>query len=207
MSASSSLQNMAPNMQRALLVSGALFALAAVVYMFCIQPAQLSLQRGRSELDSLRSRQEREMRDIRGVQETKARLERIQSERQRYMDALLKPLLESYAMRAKSILDPLAAEAGVTVQDYQEQPRRLLPLTKPAAPQLYARQPVRLICRGSYAALVSFMLRVEKMLPLVSLQALSFKAQNNPDAQTAEIVFEWPILGVNTAQQKKGAKK
>ena len=64
MSASSSLQNMAPNMQRALLISGALFALAAVVYMFCIQPAQLSLQRGRSELDSLRTRQEREMREI-----------------------------------------------------------------------------------------------------------------------------------------------
>ena len=196
---SSSLQNVAPNVQRALFIALVFGAIAVVVYMFCVQPAQLSIVRERQELESLQSRQDVAHREIRGEKALKERLDGIQTTRQRYLDGLLTPLLESYAMRAKSIVDPIAADSGVTVQDYQERPRRLLPLTKPQAPQLYARQPVRLTCRGSYAAIVSFVMRVEKVHPLVSLQAFSLKARQNPDEQDATLVLEWPVLGVNTA--------
>lgn len=206
---SSSLQNMAPNVQRALFIALVFGAIAVVVYMFCVQPAQLSLTRQRQDLDSLQARQDIAHREIRGEKALRERLDGIRTTRQRYLDALLTPLLESYAMRAKSIIDPIAADSGVTVQDYQERPRRLLPLTKPQAPQLYARQPIHLACRGSYAAIISFMMRIEKLLPLVSVEAFSLKVQTDNDVQTAELVLEWPILGVNTkdAAAKGGVKK
>lgn len=204
---SSNPQNMAPNTQRAFMLAAVLGVLAVLIYMFGVQPAQLALARGRNELKELRDRQDTATRDFRGAPELEARLERIKSERQRYLDALLTPLLESYSMRVKSILDPIAADSGVTVQDYAERPRRLLPLAKPMAPQLYARQPIRLTCRGSYAAIISFVMRVEKLLPLVSLEAFSLKAQKDNDIQSADLVFEWPVLGVNTAAAKGGAKK
>lgn len=204
----SSLQNMAPNTQRALFIALVFGTIAVVVYMFCVQPAQVALVRERQELESLQARQDIAHREIRGEQALKERLDGIKATRQRFLDHLLVPLLESHAMRAKSIVDPIAAESGVTVQDYQERPRRLLPLVKPlAAPQLYARQPIHLVCRGSYAAIISFMMRIEKTLPFVAVEAFSLKAQTDNDVQTAEMVLEWPILGENTKAAKGGTKK
>ena len=60
------------------------------------------------------------------------------------------------------------------------------------------------------AEIASFLLRVEKLLPHVALQALQIKAQKDPEAQSAEIVLEWPAKGelsVPTPPQKGGAKK
>ena len=112
-------------------------------------------------------------------------------------------------MRAKSLLDPLAADVGLTVGDYAELPARRLPLPKPMAPQLYARKPIRMTCTGSYATIVSFLLRVEEKIPLASLEAFSLKTQKDPDNQSATLVFEWPIKGENTAAAvaKGGVKK
>ena len=206
---SSSVQETNANSQRAYFMALVFGAAAVIAYMFCVMPAQTSLARARQDLENLQQRQSVASRDIRGAQQLKARLDELEKARKPFLDGLLTPLLESYAMRAKAILDPIAAESGLTVTDYAEQPKRLLPLTKPQAPQLYARQPVRLTCRGSYAAIVSFMMRVEKVLPLVSVESFALKAQQNNDVQTATLVLEWPVLGVNTAQLPKngGAKK
>ena len=206
---SSSVQETNANSQRAYFMALVFGAAAVIAYMFCVMPAQTSLARARQDLENLQQRQSVASRDIRGAQQLKVRLDELEKARKPFLDGLLTPLLESYAMRAKAILDPIAAESGLTVTDYAEQPKRLLPLTKPQAPQLYARQPVRLTCRGSYAAIVSFMMRVEKVLPLVSVESFALKAQQNNDVQTATLVLEWPVLGVNTAQLPKngGAKK
>jgi len=199
------------NPQRGLFIGLALGAGAIVAYMFCVQPTQASLARAKGELENIQQQQTVATRDIRGAQQLKDRLAELEASRQTYLDGLLAPLLGSYAMRAKAIVDPVAAQAGVAVVDYAELPARLLPLNKPQAPQLYARQPVRLTCRGSYAALVSFLLRMEKLaaerplLKFVSTQALSFKSQQNNDQQTATLVLEWPVLGVNTVQQAQAA--
>ena len=139
--------------------------------------------------------------------EVKARLDAIDAERKEFLAGLLEPLLGSYAMRAKSVLDPLATDVGLRITDYAEMPVRLLPLPKPQAAQLYARKPIRLACTGSYATIVSFLMRVEKKLPLVSLEAFSLKTQKDPDNQTATLVFEWPVKGVNTAAAAKGGVK
>ena len=91
-------------------------------------------------------------------------------------------------MRAKSLLDPIAADVGLTIVDYAEQPVRALPLPTPPPRQLFARHPIRVVCKGSYAEIASFLLRVEKLLPHVALQALQIKAQKDPEAQAEEIV-------------------
>ena len=197
-------------MKRALFRSLLIAAVAVVLYMFCVEPCQSSLEKAKTEHEELKSQQVGMARDLKEADQLKSRLDVIKSERQTYLNGLLEPLLESYAMRAKSLLDPLAADVGLTIGDYAELPDRRLPLPKPQAPQLSARKPIRLTCTGSYATIISFLLRVEAKLPLVSLEAFSLKTQKDPDRQSATIVFEWPIKGENTvaaAQAAKGGAK
>ena len=194
-------------MKRALFRSLLIDAVAVVLYMFCVEPCQTSLRKARTEHESLKDQQAGMVRDLKGAEMVKSRLDALQAERQAYLNGLLEPLLESYAMRAKSLLDPLAADVGLTIGDYSELPPRRLPLPVPQAPQLYARKPIRLTCTGTYATIVSFLLRVEEKMPLVSLEAFSLKTQKDPDNQSATIVLEWPIKGENTAAVAKGGVK
>ena len=196
-------------MKRALFQSLAIGVVAVVLYMFCVEPCQTSLAKAKKEHAALQAQQVQMVRDLKGADQVKGRLDALQGERKAYLDGLLEPLLESYAMRAKSLLDPLAADMGLTVGDYAELPVRRLPLPQPMSPQLYARKPIRMTCTGSYATIVSFLLRVEEKIPLASLEAFSLKTQKDPDNQTATFVFEWPIKGekVPVAAAKGGVKK
>ena len=196
-------------MKRALFQSLAIGVVAVVLYMFCVEPCQTSLAKAKKEHAALQAQQVQMVRDLKGADQVKGRLDALQGERKAYLDGLLEPLLESYAMRAKSLLDPLAADVGLTVGDYAELPVRRLPLPQPMSPQLYARKPIRMTCTGSYATIVSFLLRVEEKIPLASLEAFSLKTQKDPDNQTATFVFEWPIKGENpaVAAVKGGVKK
>ena len=194
-------------MKRALFRSLLIVAVAVVLYMFCVEPSQTSLEKAKKERAALQAQQAQMTRDLKGADQVKARLDAIDAERKEFLAGLLEPLLGSYAMRAKSVLDPLATDVGLRITDYAEMPVRLLPLPKPQAAQLYARKPIRLTCTGSYATIVSFLMRVEKKLPLVSLEAFSLKTQKDPDNQSATLVFEWPVKGVNTAAAAKGGVK
>lgn len=195
-------------MKRALFRFLLIGAVAVVLYMFLVEPCQTSLQKARKELSGLKEQSARMARDLKGMGQTKGQLDLVRSQRQYYLDGLLEPLLESYEMRAKSLLDPLAEDVGLVISKYDaELPVRRLPLPKPLAPQLYARKPIRLTCTGSYATIASFLMRVEEKMPLVSLEAFSLKTQKDPDKQSATIVFEWPIKGENTAAAAKGGAK
>ena len=200
-------QDPSAQMKRAMFGSLVIGAIAVVLYMFCVEPSQSTLQKARKDLADLQDKQAQMARDLKGAGHVKERLAAIRANGKAYMDGLLEPMLESYAMRAKSLLDPLAEDVGLSVSDYAELPVRRLPLPKPQSPQLYARKPIRLTCTGSYATIVSFLLRVEEKLPLVSLEAFSLKTQRDPDNQSATIVLEWPITGENTAAVAKGGVK
>ena len=176
-------------------LSALIMAVAAVIYLFAVQPAQMSIDKAKRELDSLMGQQRIMERDLKDSARVEGMLDEIDAAQKPFHDALLTPLLESWAMRAKSLLDPIAADVGLNIVDYSEQPVRALPLPKPPPLQLYARHPIRVVCKGSYAEIASFILRVEKLLPYVVLQALQIKAQKDPEAQSAEIVFEWPAKG------------
>lgn len=200
----------AAGLKNPMFLSALILAGAAFIYLFAVQPAQMSIDKAKRELASLTDQQRIMERDLKDSARVKGMLAEIDAAQKPYLDALLTPLLESWAMRAKSLLDPIAADVGLNIVDYSEQPVRALPLPKPPPRQLHARHPVRVVCKGSYAEIASFVLRVEKLLPYVTLQSLLIKAQKDPDAQSAELVFEWPAKGelsVPTLPPGGGAKK
>lgn len=193
---SSALESSASATKRSMFLAAAVAGVAVVLYLFAVQPCQDSIAKARSELERLDSQRRITERDLRDSPRVKSMIADTEAARVPFMDALLTPLLESWAMRAKSMLDPLAADVGLKIVDYSELPARALPLPNPMPRQLYARRPISVSCRGSYAEIASFVLRVEKMLPLVSLEALTINAQaGSPDEQNATIVFEWPVKG------------
>ena len=202
-----SLSQMAPNAKRSFVVTIVISAVAVMLYMFGVQPCDESRNRAKSDLSQLQSRKQGVDRDLRDSAKVKGKLEEIGTAIAPYEEAMLTPLLESWAMRAKSKLDVFAAEAGLLNVDYTELPVRALPVPKPLPAQLYARRPIKASCRGSYAEIVSFLMRVEKELPYVSMQSFKLDAQQDPEMQRGDIVFEWLVRGERTVPAQKGAAK
>lgn len=188
--------DMAPNARRAFIVTIALSAVATVLYMFCVQPAEAQLSKAKKELSDLQDKQSRMNSELKSAGTIKKDLEDLEAQLKPYHDAMLVPLLESYSMRAKSILDPLAMGAGLENLEYTSAPFRALPLPKPMPRQLYTRAAITVTATGSYQNAVSFLLRVEKEFPLVSLQCFNIVSlASAPERQSVSFVFEWPAKG------------
>ena len=200
-------QNMAPSVQRSFFITVAIGAVASCIYIFGIQPCSDALAKARREHSALDDQKRAMDIDLRESERVKNRLGALDAGMKPYLEALLTPLLESWAMRAKSKLDLFAAEAGLTNVEYSERPERALPVPRQLPKQLYARRPIKVACRGSFAAVVSFVMRVEKELPLVTLTALSIVSQQDPDSQRAEITLEWPVKGRSTVAAASGNGK
>ena len=182
-------QNMAPNAKRSFVVTVTFAAIATVIYLFCVQPSTDELEASKKNLEELQDKQNRTNLDLKRSGTVAKDLEEVEAALKPYREAMLIPLLESYSMRAKSILDPLALGAGLKNVTYSDEPFRALPR------QLYTRAAIRLTATGSYQQAVSFLLRVEKEFPLVSLRQLELTAQQEPMAQAVSIVLEWPAKG------------
>ncbi len=188
-------QNMAPNAKRSFVVTVTFAAIATVIYLFCVQPSTDELEASKKKLEELQDKQNRTNLDLKRSGAVAKDLEEVEAALKPYREAMLVPLLESYSMRAKSILDPLALGAGLKNVTYSDEPFRALPLPAPMPRQLYTRAAIRLTATGSYQQAVSFLLRVEKEFPLVSLRQLELTAQQEPMAQAVSIVLEWPAKG------------
>jgi len=203
------LQNMAPNAKRSLLISFGFGLLAVCLYLAAVEPAISRREATARTLEELRSRHEMMQRNLAGADKLKARMTDLESALRPYREGMLVPLLESLAMRAKSILDPLALGAGLGETDYEALPAIALPLPKRLPIQLHARQPIRLTARGSYQGAVSFLMRLEKELPLVTLESLEITAQQDPANQKITMILEWPVKGkvTRTEPPRKGPQK
>ena len=195
---SGSLNSMAPNARRAFFTTIILIVVAGAIYLFAVDPAATSLARERARLSALKDSQLRMTTDLNSAGTVQKTLGELEAEMKPFAAAELKPLLGSYAMRAKSLLDPLAAGAGLSDLEYTEEPMRKLPVPMPMPRQLHARASVRIAAKGSYQAFVSFLLMLEKDFPLVSLQSMQVLAQQNPAKQTVSLVLEWPTKGALT---------
>ena len=189
------LQDMAPNAKRAFIVAIALSAVAVVLYMFAVEPACSSLANEQKRLQDLKDKQDYMNRDLKSADTIKQRLAELEDGFKPFNEAMLTPLLESYSMRAKSLLDPLLLGAGLTDIEYGEDPFRALPVPAPMPRQLYTRAAIRITAKGSYQAAISFLLRLEKEFPLVSLQSLEITAQQSAAKQEVRFVLEWPAKG------------
>jgi len=192
------LQSMAPNAKRAFLTTIVLGVFAAAIYFFAVEPAVASLSRERTRMEELKESQRRMTADLNSAGTVQKTLEELETEMKPFAAAELTPLLGSYAMRAKSLLDPLISGAGLTDVEFSEEATRKLPTPLPMPRQLHARAAVRITAKGSYQAIASFLLMIEKNLPLVSLQSLQILSQQNPAKQTVTMNLEWPTKGALT---------
>ena len=192
------LQSMAPNAKRAFLTTVVLGVLAVTIYLFAVEPAIAALSRERTRLQELKDSQQRMTVDLNSAGTVQKTLEDLETEMKPFAAAELTPLLGSYAMRAKSLLDPLISGAGLTDVEFSEEPTRKLPTPLALPRQLHARAAVRITAKGSYQAIISFLLMLEKNLPLVSLQSLQIQSQQQPAKQTVTMILEWPTKGALT---------
>lgn len=192
------LQSMAPNAKRAFMTTIVLGVLAAAIYFLAVEPAVASLSRERARLEELKESQRRMTADLNSAGTVQKTLEELETEMKPFAAAELTPLLGSYAMRAKSLLDPLISGAGLMDVEFSEEATRKLPTPLPMPRQLHARAAVRITAKGSYQAIASFLLMLEKNLPLVSLQSLQIQSQQQPAKQTATMILEWPTKGALT---------
>jgi hypothetical protein len=133
--------------------------------------------------------------DLRNAGTVKKDLEELNAALKLYQDAMLVPLLESYAMRAKTLLDPLILGAGLQDVQYNNDTFRALPLPNPMPRQLHTRAAIKVTATGSYQQAISFLLRLEKEFPLVSLRQLGIVSQSSPEHQALTFVLEWPAKG------------
>ena len=187
--------NMAPKAQRSLVVTASLVAVAIVIYLFCVQPCESQLKRTRQQLSQLQDKQRKTDADLKNTDSIKKDLEDSETASATYQKAMLEPLLSSYEMRAKSLLDPLALGAGLKDLSYSMEKFRALPVPNPMPQQLHTRAAIRVSAVGSYQKAVSFLLRLHKEFPLVSLQSFDFTAMAQPEAQSITFVLEWPAKG------------
>ena len=184
-------------------------ALAIALYALGVMPLSDGLARARHELDNRKFQRYCIDRDLRDAQSVSSTLASAEQSIKPYREALLTPLLGSSAMRVKSLLDALATAAGLSNATYAELPARPLPVPTKAAEQPYVRQLVKMTCTGSYAAAVSFLLRVERDFPLMSIGAFTVAAQQDCARQHIEFVFECPAEGLRpvvTPARKSGGK-
>ena len=193
------LQNMAPNAKRSLLVTLIFGAIAATLYFFAIESTEATLAKTRRTLQD-RTLKHRTMTANLSRADAVARdLATGAARLAEYEKSMIEPLLESTAMRAKSLIDPLAAGCGLVGMEYEQETPIALPILGAAAREQYVRCPIKITCRGSYQAAASFIQCVEKRFPLVALEALTISAGSDPDLQLVSIILEWPM--------KKGAVK
>ena len=187
--------NMAPTAKRSFIVTIVLAAAAVVIYLFCLQPCEAELERTKRSLSELQDTQARMNADLKNAGTVKKDLEDLNAALKVYQDAMLVPLLESYAMRAKTLLDPLILGAGLQDVQYNNDTFRALPLPNPMPRQLHTRAAIKVTATGSYQQAISFLLRLEKEFPLVSLRQLGIVSQASPEQQALTFVLEWPAKG------------
>lgn len=194
-----SLQNRTSSTKKSLLFTGIFAAVATLIYLFAILPVEDDLVREQKTLTALQNDLQNKKACLQAAAGAEKRHEELTEKLRPFRKALLERTLASYAESARQILDPLALGAGLTDVFYTEEGARPRALPVPKGPlprQLYARQAIRVTALGSYQSAISFLLRVEKELPLVSLQSMNIAVRTTSKTeQTVEFVLEWPVKG------------
>ena len=193
------LQNMAPNAKRSLLVTLVFGAIAAAIYFFAIESTEATLAKTRRTLQDRTLKHRTMTANLSRAETVTKSLADYTARLAAYEQEMIEPLLESTAMRAKALIDPLAAGCGLVGMEYGQETPIALPILGTASREQYVRCPIKVTCRGSYQAAVSFIQCVEKRFPLVALEALTISAGSDPDLQIVSVILEWPM--------KKGAVK
>ena len=109
---------------------------------------------------------------------------------------ILKPeqLSQSMRMGAKVLMTPVAQRTGFQIENMKELPSILLRLPSVVPEQMYARQPIECVGRGSFDQIIAFVRETEEKYPLTILSGLVILQQpQTPECHRAVITFEWPV--------------
>lgn len=171
---------------------------ALVAYLMLVEPCGAQVQKDRAALQGLRSEVSKRQVAIQTEPTYESRLGAVKQEIASFEPLYLEPLLESYAMRAKSLVGDFAEAAGLKNVEFAE--RSVLPLPvlpgSPVPSSLHARRSILVTCNGDYAAIVSFILRVEHEFKHVALGGVRVLPMGGAERLLrAEIVLEWPTKG------------
>ena len=194
------LQNMAPNAKRAMLLTLAFGGIAAAIYFVALEPEETELFKVRKSLAAETQKHQAMMSSIGRSDQVKKRLGDAEARVAEYDKALIKPLLESTAMRAKSFVDALAVGCELSGMEYEALDPLDLPILKAVPQKKYARCPIRIKCVGSYQSAVSFVRCVEREFPLVALESMSVASRSEASVQQIVIVLEWPMVKEEVAK-------
>jgi hypothetical protein len=191
------LSKLSPPIRMALGVTGAALLAGVAFLVFGILPARQRIKALTAEIAQLGDTHATMKADIAGTRKQQAATEAAEAALQAVLDqGVLEPLLGSFSMRGKSLLDPLAEKTGFTISDVKEE--RLIPLQVPVPPpqQLYARQLVEFTGHGAYTQIVAFVQAAEQKFPLAILSGLKIESQiQTPESHKATLTFEWPVKG------------
>ena len=191
------LSKLSPPIRMALGVTGAALLAGVAFLVFGILPARQRIKALTAEIAQLGDTHATMKADIAGTRKQQAATEAAEAALQAVLDqGVLEPLLGSFSMRGKSLLDPLAEKTGFTISDVKEE--RLIPLQVPVPPpqQLYARQLVEFTGHGAYTQIVAFVQAAEQTFPLAIVSGLKIESQiQTPERHKATLTFEWPVKG------------
>ena len=194
------LQNMAPNAKRAMLLALGFGGLAAALYFFAVEPTESRLYKARHSLEAQGLRHRTMMADIARADQVGQRLAEAEARVADYGRAAIRPLLASNAMRARSLVDALAAGCELSGMEYEALEPLDLPIVGAVPQRKYARCPIRITCVGSYQSAVTFVRCIEKQFPLVAVESLSVASRQDAAAQQVSIVLEWPMVRPEVAK-------
>lgn len=190
--------------KKAALIIGVCILLNAAFIYFMVLPLNSKITTTRNATDDIMANNERIRKIISTTNTKKEDTARLKTEHGKLVKTgVITPLLNSYAMRVKTILAPYMKRCGLTVEDVKELPPIPLQQPLPLTSYTYSRQPIEISTSGAYTQVTAFISYVEKELPMATLSSLKIIVQNrDPEIQKINICFEWPIKTEITTQQQ-----
>ena len=191
------LKDLPLHLQQAILITCGSLIIGSVLLFFAVLPARTRLQAVRAEIAGLNGTFAGMEKDISGTAQQQAKTAASLADVEAFATSgVIEPLLGSFAMRGKSLIDPLAQKTGFTVNSARELPLIPLRAPSPAPEQLYGRQPIEFTGMGSYTQITAFIALTEETLPLATLSSLVILSQpQSPEIHRTIITFEWPAKG------------
>lgn len=184
-------------MQKSFLITVSALIIAVLLVLFLILPIRARVSVIQTETKKLSTTHIAMCADIEKVAAQRIKTETITSNHVALLaSGALEPLLGSFAMRGKSLLDPIAEQTGFIIESVKELSPIPLRIPTPSPEQLYCRQPVEFTGHGSFAKITAFIMLIETNLPLTTLSSILILGQpKTPERHKTIITFEWPAKG------------
>ena len=203
------LNNMAPNAQRAFLTTIVLSAVAVAIYMFAVVPEGEALAKATTGYSDEETNRTRIDAILRNATKERALHEDAGRRLDEYRRHFLEKRLGNYATHARELHTLVVRKDGFS--ESVRHPKIRSSKTSQANVRLkriYRPDTEIVTARGSYQEAVSFLLRTEQELPLVTLQSMKISAdRSNPRKQVLSFVFEWPTFDPTPPRKPKGGRK